>query len=162
MHDCHDLIQLFADCFAEKYNTRLVKGRDEPIYLPAHAGCPYHAVVFAHGYFSSALHECAHWLLAGTTRRQMIDYGYWYAPDGRDAEQQREFQRVEVKPQALEWLLSLAAGYPFQFSHDNLHGERIDNQPFETAVRVQRLHYQQHGLPARAKRFQAALSDFYS
>ena len=32
------------------------------------------------------------------------DYGYWYAPDGRNAEQQSAFYSVEVKPQAIEAL----------------------------------------------------------
>jgi elongation factor P hydroxylase len=160
-HDVDDLIHLFAHCFADSHNTRLVPGTDEPLYLPAHAGCDYHAVIFAHGFFSSALHECAHWLLAGKRRRQLEDYGYWYVPDGRTAEQQREFQRVEVKPQALEWMLSNAAGYRFQFSHDNLNNEAFDTAAFETAVTHQVAHYQQQGLPLRAQRFHAALLEFY-
>ncbi len=154
-------MQLFAECFFLSHNTRLVKGLDEPIYLPAHAGCEHHAVVFAHGYFSSALHECAHWLLAGKARRQCVDYGYWYVPDGRNADQQLEFQRVEVKPQALEWILSTAARYPFQFSHDNLHGEAIDTRAFKAAVIQQVADYRQHGLPVRAAKFYVALTNFY-
>lgn len=45
----------------------------------------------------------------GEKRRQLVDFGYWYAPDGRSAEQQELFQAVEVKPQAMEWILSPAA-----------------------------------------------------
>ncbi len=55
-HAYQDLIMLFNDCFAD-YNTRLVKGADESVYLPASELCSYHQIIFAHGYFSSALHE---------------------------------------------------------------------------------------------------------
>src|SRR3546814_2809228 len=48
----------------------------------------------------------AHWCLAGAARRRQDDYGYWYAADGRDLEQQHLFEQVEVKPQALELLFS--------------------------------------------------------
>ena len=162
MHKICDLINIFNGCFESSYNTHLVCGEDEPIYLPADENNPHNTVVFAHGYFSSALHECAHWLIAGEERRKQIDYGYWYTPDGRSAEQQMEFQLVEVKPQALEWILSMAAGVQFQFSLDNLNGEQTDPEPFKLAVRQQVLHYETHGLSQRAEIFHMALSDFYS
>ncbi len=161
LHDYHDLIRLFADCFYDRYNTRLVKGAEEPLYIPAHAGCDYHAIVFAHGFFSSALHECAHWLLAGKARRLQMDYGYWYVPDGRTLAQQQEFEQVEVKPQALECILSQACGYPFQFSYDNLNGEIADNDAFIARVQQQVSVYQAHGLSARAARFYRVLQSFY-
>ncbi|WP_426760080.1 elongation factor P hydroxylase, partial [Pseudomonas aeruginosa] len=95
VHHVEDLISIFNYCFENDYNTRLVRGGDEPIYLPADDQRPYHALFFAHGFFSSALHECAHWLIAGEERRKLVDFGYWYAPDGRNEEQQTLFQRVE-------------------------------------------------------------------
>jgi elongation factor P hydroxylase len=79
MHDAHDLMVIFHDCFARDYNTRLVKGDDEPIYLPANEACAYHSIVFAHGFFSSALHECAHWLIAGDERRTQVFIKYTFA-----------------------------------------------------------------------------------
>ncbi len=160
-HHYQDLIQIFNNCFETTYNTRLVKGDDEPIYLPAHADCAHHAIVFAHGFFSSALHECAHWFIAGPSRRLQIDYGYWYVPDGRTAEQQAIFQQVEIKPQAIEAMLSQACGYRFQFSIDNLHGEESDTAHFKAAVAEQIEVYQQQGLPKRAGLFREALLDFY-
>ncbi|MFS1705115.1 elongation factor P hydroxylase, partial [Alteromonas sp. AMM-1] len=78
------LIDVFNNTFAQSYATRLVLGGDEPVYLPAgracaavsssklngnHAHCEYHQIVFAHGYFSSALHEVAHWCVSGEGRR---------------------------------------------------------------------------------------------
>lgn len=48
-HHYQQLIDLFDSCFAEEFNTRLIKGDDEPIYLPADDETPYHRIVFAHG-----------------------------------------------------------------------------------------------------------------
>jgi len=162
MHFYQDLIQLFNTCFESTHHTQLVCGDDEPIYLPADDVRSHHTIVFAHGFFSSALHECAHWLIAGDERRKQVDYGYWYVPDGRTAEQQAQFQQVEVKPQAIEWMLSMAAGYKFQFSIDNLNGVETDSEPFKQAVQQQVLLYTQQGLPARAALFHKAISDFYA
>ena len=161
MHHYHDLITLFNHCFADEFNTRLVKGDDEPIYLPADETRPYHALFFAHGFFSSALHECAHWLIAGAERRTLVDFGYWYVPDGRNGEQQRLFQQVEVKPQAMEWILSVASGHPFRLSIDNLQGSEVNTQAFKEAVYQQVVYYCAHGLRPRAQRFHRALTQFY-
>lgn len=161
MHNICDLIKIFNGCFESSHNTQLVRGEEEPIYLPADENTPYNSIVFAHGYFSSALHECAHWLIAGEERRKQIDYGYWYVPDGRSAEQQMEFQLVEVKPQALEWILSKAAKFPFQFSIDNLNGEETETESFKLAVREQVSRYENEGLSPRTELFCTALSNFY-
>lgn len=161
MHQYQDLITLFNQCFKEEYNTQLVKGDDEPIYLPADESRPYHAIFFARGFFSSALHECAHWLIAGEKRRMQVDFGYWYVPDGRSIEEQTLFQSAEVKPQAMEWILSRAAGYPFRLSIDNLSGQETDPSAFILAVLTQVKTYCDQGLPARAKGFHDALCLFY-
>ncbi len=161
MHHYQDLIHIFNNCFAKQYNTRLVKGESEPIYLPADEQRPYHAIYFAHGFFSSALHECSHWLIAGAQRRLLEDFGYWYLPDGRNAEEQNLFQQVEVKPQALEWILSQAAGHPFRLSIDNLDGDPGDTQLFRERVYQQVGKYCLEGLPVRAKRLRAAICAFY-
>lgn len=157
-----DLVSLFNGCFQKDYKTVLVKGDEEPLYLPAEPPVTYHQVIFAHGFFSSALHECAHWFIAGAERRQQVDYGYWYNPDGRTAEQQVLFQQVEVKPQAIEWVLSKACGYGFHFSFDNLNGECLDMTAFKEAVQEQVMYYETRGLPRRAARFHQALCQFYS
>ena len=88
-HDCQDLIRLFDECFLADLNTCLLGGYPEPEYLPADASHPHHRILFTRDYFRSALHEVAHWCVAGPERRLMPDFGYWYAPDGRTAEQQR-------------------------------------------------------------------------
>lgn len=161
IHQYQDLIRIFNQCFASTYNTRLVKGGDEPIYLPADDNHSNHRICFAHGFFSSALHECSHWLIAGEERRKQVDFGYWYLPDGRTEEQQKIFEQVEVKPQAMEWILSVAANHSFRISADNLTGPTPDTKAFRQSVYQQVLNYCSQGLPKRALILQKALSDFY-
>lgn len=161
-HHYQDLITLFDQCFSETYMTRLVKGDDEPIYLPADEHVAYHRIIFAHGYYASAMHEISHWCIAGTERRKLVDFGYWYCPDGRDAATQHQFEDVEVKPQALEWLFCVAAGFPFNVSCDNLSGDvEPDRIAFQRRVHAQVMHWLQVGIPARSAAFIAALQAFY-
>lgn len=112
------LISLFNTLFAHQH-VILVRGAGEPEYFPAKDNQPAH-IEFAHGFFQSALHECSHFFIAGERRRQLSDFGYWYAPDGRTEAQQQAFERVEIKPQALECLFTLACKRSFQVSQDNL------------------------------------------
>lgn len=160
-HRYQDLIAIFEQTFYQQYQTRLVKGDDEPIYLPGDEHNPDHRIVFAHGFFASAMHEISHWLVAGSARRLLEDFGYWYYPDGRTAEQQAAFEKVEVKPQAIEWALCVAAGFPFNVSCDNLSGEQPDRFVFQAKVHAQVAHYLEHGFPQRARRLIKALSEFY-
>lgn len=160
-HRYQDLIELFHQTFYAQYQTRLIKGDDEPIYLPADHRNPDHRIVFAHGYYASALHEISHWLVAGRERRKHEDFGYWYQPDGRTAEQQTVFETVEVKPQAIEWLLCVAAGFDFNVSCDNLSGEETDRRVFEHNVYLRVVYLLEHGLSKRVGQFVTALADFY-
>lgn len=167
-HRIEDLIAQFDGLFAHSFNTRLVRGGAEPLYVPAgeqvtpqDEPVPYHRILFAHGFFSSALHEIAHWCVAGDARRLLIDFGYWYAPDGRSAAQQKAFEQVEVRPQALEWIFSRAAGCRFCISADNLSGETTDMDAFRRAVHREVLRCCRDGLPARAALFFDALRNFY-
>lgn len=143
-HHYEQLIEIFNSCFADEFNTRLIKGDDEPIYLPADAEVPYNRIVFAHGFYASAIHEISHWCIAGKARRELVDFGYWYCPDGRDAQTQSQFEDVEVKPQALDWLFCVAAGYPFNVSCDNLEGDfEPDRVVFQRRVHAQVMDYPQ-------------------
>lgn len=154
------LESLFRDCFLADFNTVLVGGADEPFYQPASEGQPAR-LYYTRDYFRSALHEVAHWCVAGEARRQLPDFGYWYAADGRDALSQVEFQRVEVVPQALELLFCAAAGHGFRMSLDNLNGDTPDPSPFESAVLAQaraRLH---QGLEGRVARWCETLAGYY-
>tara|TARA_R110001592_G_scaffold108031_3_gene302236 strand:- start:12245 stop:12799 length:555 start_codon:yes stop_codon:yes gene_type:complete len=160
-HDCQDLIRLFEGCFARDYNTLLVGGGVEPEYLPADATHTQHRIIFTRDYYRSALHEIAHWCVAGAERRLLADFGYWYAPDGRNAMQQRTFEQVEVKPQALEWLFCTAAVHPFSVSLDNLNGEQVDPAPFQSAVLKRVLHHLEAGIAERPRSFIQSLIDTY-
>ena len=128
------LIALFNATFYADFATRLVRGGDEPIYLPANITGQEHQIVFARGFFASALHEIAHWCRAGSQRRQLEDYGYWYIPDGRTEAQQQAFAQVEVYPQAYEQCFTLAAGRKFNLSVDNLNGQPGQSAAFELEV----------------------------
>jgi elongation factor P hydroxylase len=161
MHHYQDLITIFNNCFLAKYNTQLLRGANEPLYQPADNNLPHNTIYFAHGFYASALHECAHWFIAGRERRKLADFGYWYEPDGRSAEQQALFLRVEVKPQAIEWILSVAANFRFRVSLDNLNGEAVDDAAFKQGLYDQIKQYCEKGLPARAAIFRRALCQFY-
>jgi elongation factor P hydroxylase len=151
--DPRRLEQVFARCFAAEFRTRLCGGAREPLYQPAGEVSQVHLLWYREDYFASALHEVAHWCIAGEQRRQQLDFGYWYAPDGRSPEQQGAFEAVEYKPQALEWFFSLACGYRFRLSADNLGmpgGEMPDASEFRGRVCEQARYWQSSGLPARA------------
>ena len=180
-HDCDDLVNLFDQIFLEPLNTRLIKGAFEPLYLPAKhsllaAGVEveppqsdsvsYHRLFFRHDYYASALHEISHWCIAGVDRRKLVDFGYWYEPDGRNPEQQAEFQRIEAKPQAIEWILSQAAGYAFKVSLDNVDGASHTDlakqtKGFGEKVLDEVYRYCEVGLPPRAEQFRVRLCEFY-
>jgi elongation factor P hydroxylase len=160
-HRYQDLIKLFDATFFTQYNTRLVKGADEPIYLPANVHCHHHQVIFAHGYYASALHEISHWCLAGDSRRLLEDFGYWYLPDGRNAEQQKTFEQVEIKPQAIEWGFCIATKNNFNVSADNLNGAEAGTANFKRAVFLQVQEYLSIGFPIRAQQFINTLACFY-
>ena len=85
--DSTQLVNLFDNLFAASVNTRLVGGASEPIYIPAGISatrdtnddqCSFeaisscHRLFFRHNYFSSALHEIAHWCIAGDARRLRV------------------------------------------------------------------------------------------
>lgn len=160
-YDCESLIKIFNRLFQERENTVLVGYAKEPLYRPADQDSIFHQIIFTHDYVSSALHEVAHWCIAGKKRRALIDYGYWYYPDGRDQQQQDLFENVEVKPQALELIFSETLGLPFRVSLDNLSGNTIqDTSHFEQKVRQQAEDYRNQGLPERAEIFNGALIAF--
>ena len=152
------LIALFNTLFADQ-EVILVRGTGEPEYFPAKDNQPAR-IEFAHGFFQSALHERSHFFIAGEQRRQLSDFGYWYAPDGRTAAQQQAFERVEIKPQALECLFSLACGRNFRVSQDNLFADfDTSTSTFVHDVYQQAKAYiaEPHTLPRDAKTLLQAL-----
>ncbi len=151
---------LFNRCFATTCRTVLCGGADEPLYTPASAQGPAR-ISYREDFVSSALHEVAHWCIAGRTRRRRVDYGYWYAPDGRSRAQQVAFERVEARPQALEWVFAQSCAAPFSLSLDNLAG---DPDPagytrFARHVVHEAETFRAGCLPPRARQFYRALRE---
>jgi elongation factor P hydroxylase len=157
--DAAMLDALFARCFAAGERTRLVGGAPEPLYRPAGTPGDWHQLFYREDFAASALHEVAHWCIAGAERRRLPDYGYWYQPDGRGPQAQREFARVEARPQALEWVFSQSARLPFRLSLDNLDApaSEAETAAFAGAVLAQVGQLQRRGLPPRAAVFADSL-----
>ena len=154
---------IFHACFEDEYATTLEGGGDEPLYIASpDPGSAPHRIVYREDYFASALHEIAHWFLAGASRRALDDYGYWYHPDGRSPDQQLAFEQVEARPQALEWILSEACGHAFHLSADNLEGGAGPSARFAAAVEREKSRLEHDGLPPRAARFVRALRAAWS
>ena len=142
------------------WRTVLVGGGDEPLYTPARAGVPA-CIVFTRDYPSSALHEAAHWCVAGAARRRRVDYGYPYLAPPRSVAQQHAFFRAELRCQALELLFSEAAGVPFRVSVDDLEAPPSAADGFAQDVRAAagRL---RSAPPPRAGRLLGALRQAFS
>lgn len=128
---------------------RLFGGAPEPLYLPIAENRPDAGIYFRNDYAASALHELAHWCQAGKLRRELEDYGYWYEGT-RNACQQKKFEQVEVRPQAIEWILSIAAGLRFRISTDNVLVDQLDVEPFRRCVASCAIKLVRQGLPPRA------------
>jgi hypothetical protein len=127
----------------------------EPLYLPA-AGQDPARIVYTRDYASSALHEAAHWCLAGRARRRLPDFGFGYVPASRrDAAAQRAFELAEVRTQAIEWFLSVAARVRFHASIDQPGRDRGQMRELILGEVERRL---REGLPPRARRLQQALA----
>ena len=149
------LVGLFNATFEQSHRTVLQGGAGEPYYVP---GEP-HRILFREDFVRSALHEVAHWCVAGERRRTLPDYGYWYSPDGRDANQQQAFFTVEARPQAIERCFCEAIGIPFSPSVDNV-GAQIEPhrlRRFEARIQKWRDQFARTGLPPRADRFVSTL-----
>jgi len=146
------IIEVFNQLFADEFQTKLIGGGEQPFYRCEQN---HNRICFRHDYESSALHEVAHWCLAGARRRQQSDYGYWYKED-RSEQEQQEFQCLERRPQALEWIFSIAAGVHFRVSVNNFEANNIE--AFKTDVQRKALQFTQIGLPKRAQRFASTLA----
>lgn len=155
MADAALVTRVFDATFAVDEQVRMEGGAAEPLYVPGTAGAPAR-LVFTHDYASSALHEAAHWCLAGRRRRQQVDFGYGYVPTAlRTAGQQAAFEAAEVRTQALEWRLSLAARVRFHLSVDSIGRER---GPFRDRVVAEVRRRLEVGWPPRIDRLAAALA----
>ena len=113
---------VFAASLGDDYHTELVGGASEPFYKPADGGAPAQ-LYFREDFPASALHEVAHWCIAGIQRRRQEDFGYHYITGPRDARQQAAFFELELHTQSLESAFARALGLEFQPSADNLQAD---------------------------------------
>ena len=156
------LLIIFNALFLESENTVIELSLDEPLYVPASKAGESSKILFSHGFFSSALHEMSHWLVAGEKRRKIEDYGYWYKPDGRTFEEQQEFEKVEILPQAIEWILSQSCDHRFHFSADNLNSGFVISEQFKQNVSLKAQSLLVHGLPDRMDKLVSELVSSFS
>jgi elongation factor P hydroxylase len=150
------IVRVFNSLFFKSCNTILSGGFSEPLYKAARRPHDLHEIRYREDFSSSALHEIAHWCLAGSLRRKQDDYGYWYKTD-RCKDQQVRFEQVEAKPQGLEWILSVAAGVEFRVSCDNFDIESPDITLLRRRVRQQAQAQIETGLLQRTVQFVDAL-----
>ena len=150
-----EIIRVFNSVFSVMEGTVLSGGAAEPFYKPGHPA----TIFFREDFERSALHEVAHWCIAGRYRRQLPDYGYWYRAGGRDCSRQAAFYEVETRPQAIEQLFCEALDLPFKVSLDNLSVVLDDPSVtrFAEAVSAQASAFRLTGLPQRAAVFRDAL-----
>jgi len=149
--------RVFNQAFVDTHQTVLCGGGAEPLYAPATDSTPAR-IVFTHDYPASALHEAAHWCLAGAARRRLPDYGYWYVPGPRDAQQRAAFFAAEADVQAIEAIFASACAVRFVVSADDFAAAPADLAAFESCVAQRIAARRSVGLPPRARLFYAALA----
>ena len=154
-----ELLKLLNQNYLYQFNTQIIGGFDEPFYK-TFVGKKPAQIQFSHDYIRSALHELAHWCVAGKERRKQDDYGYWYAADGRNQQQQNEFFKVEIKPQVIEWAFSIVLGIPFEASVDNLGTQVEGVDDFNQNLRKQLSNYVVKGFPKRTRELLLLLSNY--
>lgn len=115
---CQFLIAAFAEIFPQ---LSIKGGADEPFYAAPKSDAQA-VLYFRSNYPRSLLHEISHYCLAGDRRRQLDDFGFWYAPCGRSEEEQAKFEIVEARPQGLEKAMCEIIGLPFSPSLDDFSG----------------------------------------
>lgn len=150
------IARAFNQTFYPTHQTVMEGGGAEPLYEPA-AGRQPARIVHTYDYPASALHEAAHWCIAGPARRGQRDYGYWYEPGPRNRIQRTAFFAVEAKVQALEAVFASSCGVRFVVSADDFAATPDELARFSRIVREQIDVSLSSVLPARARRFRDAL-----
>jgi len=158
MLDSIEICYRFNETFQRTYATQLCGGADEPLYLP-----PTHLklglIQYNRNFAASALHEIAHWLIAGRRRRQLVDYGYAYQSEPRTNADQKRFYLYEARNQGLEKMLSQQCGNPFQVSVDNLLVGVDERNLFGDSVTTACRQWRERVLPIRVQRMLCSLGE---
>ena len=159
MIELTELLKLLNQNYLNQFDTKIIGGFDEPFYK-VHTEQQPAQIQFSHDYIRSALHELAHWCVAGFERRKLDDYGYWYAADGRNQQQQNEFFKVEIKPQTIEWAFSIVLGIHFEASVDNLGVQVQGIDEFNDKLKKQLCEYTKKGFPKRTHEILTLFSNY--
>ena len=91
-----DVARVFNLAFVD-YKVVMNGGHAEPLYVP---GVRVAEIHYTQDHAASALHEAAHWCIAGQRRRRLKDYGYFYSPPPRTQVDSVRFEAAEVEAQA--------------------------------------------------------------
>ena len=150
----------FNACFEDAETTKLIGGSNEPLYLPGD-GEQMARLYYREDYAASALHEIAHWCIAGRDRRRSEDFGYQYTPPPRTAQQQEKFFALECRTQALESIFAEAAGLQFRVSADNLAADLSDFAQVVRQMVPQVRHWMLESVDSRARTFAQALAAWH-
>ncbi len=131
--------------------------------LPADAEVPYNRIVFAHGFYASAIHEISHWCIAGKARRELVDFSATgIARMGVMPKRKASLKMLKRSRRHSTGCSVLAAGYPLNVSCDNLEGDfEPDRVVFQRRVHAQVMDYLANGIPERPARFIKALQNYY-
>ena len=150
------IAQVFNRTFYSTHGVVMEGGGTEPLYEPAKGTRPAR-ITHTYDYPASALHEAAHWCIAGAARRQRRDYGYWYVPGPRECARRAAFFAAEASVQALEAVFALSSGVRFVVSADDFAATPDELEHFACIV-GQRIDLNlRTALPARPRRFRDAL-----
>ncbi|XPE56836.1 elongation factor P hydroxylase [Shigella flexneri] len=106
-------------------------------------------LVFAHGFLASALHEIFTRVSPVKQKREQVDFGYWYCPDGRDAETKGQFEDVEVKPQAFDCVVARGGGFRSTLAATTWKVTLNRTIVFQRRVHAQVMTYLTRGIPSR-------------
>lgn len=109
----------FNRIFVSSRHTVMVGGASEPCFEPATDRTPA-LLHYREDFAASALHEAAHWCIAGPVRRRTDDFGYDYIAPPRNDRDHRRFVALEAKVQALERVFAGCAGLTFRVSLDDV------------------------------------------
>jgi elongation factor P hydroxylase len=152
--DHREIARRFNATAGRRHGAVLIGGAREPLYVPARGTAPAE-IHYTLDYAQSALHELAHWCIAGRARRALPDYGYWYEPPPREPAARAAFFAVESRVQGLELLLARAAGIRFHVSVDDPGSDPGD---FAASVQAAACAWLARGFPARTRDVFAALA----
>ena len=150
----HSEVAAVFNCTFSDHSVVMHGGYREPMYIP---GMDVAEIRYTLGHTASALHEAAHWCIAGRRRRRNTDYGYFYEPPPRSGMHRVRFEDVEIEAQSVEVLLAEAAGSQFQPSADDVDVPLFLLEAFSSRILERARERRQVGLPKRADKFRVAL-----